>query len=117
MTIGWLIITAAFISNNSLGEFGKLDVHGWIAMVFLGIFCAGLAYIAWFDALSQLPAAQTGAFLFIEPLASMAVAAIVLNEQITLVSVFGGAVILYTIGMPSSMTIRYSRGISFRIKL
>ena len=97
MTIGWLITTAAFASNNSLVEFRELDVHGWMAMIFLGIFCSGLAYIAWFDALSQLPAAQTGAFLFIEPLASMVVAAIVLNEKITLVSVLGGAVILFGI--------------------
>ena len=38
-------------------------------------------------------------FLFVEPLTSMVVAAIILNEQITLVSIFGGAVILFGIWM------------------
>jgi drug/metabolite transporter (DMT)-like permease len=44
-----------------------------------------------------LPAAQTGAFLFVEPLTSMVVASIILKEQITFVSILGGAVILFGI--------------------
>lgn len=94
MTIGWLITSVAFFAGKSYIEIPQLDARGWWAMIFLGIFTTGLAYIAWFDALSQLPAAQTGAFLFVEPLASMIFAVIILNEQITLASVLGGAVIL-----------------------
>jgi drug/metabolite transporter (DMT)-like permease len=99
MTIGWLITSVAFLANKSYTEIPLLDSRGWIAMIFLGIFTTGLAYIAWFDALAQLPAVQTGAFLFVEPLTSMVVAAIILNEQITLVSLLGGAVILFGIWM------------------
>ena len=94
MAIGWLITSVAFLANKSYTEIPLLDLRGWVAMIYLGIFTTGLAYIAWFDALSQLPAAQTGAFLFVEPLTSMVVAAVILHEQITLVSVLGGAVIL-----------------------
>jgi len=94
MTIGWLMTSAAFFANKNYIDIPQLDARGWAAMIFLGIFTTGLAYIAWFDALAQLPAVQTGAFLFIEPLTSMVVAAVILNEQITLVSVLGGAVIL-----------------------
>jgi drug/metabolite transporter (DMT)-like permease len=99
MTIGWLITSASFFANKSYIEIPQLDSRGWIAMIFLGIFTTGLAYITWFDALAQLSAAQTGAFLFIEPLTSMVVASIILNEQITLISVLGGAVILVGIWM------------------
>ncbi len=94
MTIGWLITSVAFLANKSYIDIPLLDTRGWIAMIFLGIFTTGFAYIAWFDALAQLPAAQTGAFLFVEPLTSMVVAAIILNEQVTLVSILGGAIIL-----------------------
>jgi len=94
MTIGWLITSVAFLANKSYTDIPLLDTRGWIAMIFLGIFTTGFAYIAWFDALAQLPAAQTGAFLFVEPLTSMVVAAIILNEQVTLVSFLGGAIIL-----------------------
>ena len=97
MTIGWLITSVAFLTNKNYTEIPQLDSRGWMAMIYLGIFTTGLAYVAWFDALGQLPAAQTGVFLFVEPLASMVVAAIILNEQITLVSVLGGAVILFGI--------------------
>lgn len=106
MTIGWLIISVAFFANKSYTEIPQLDARGWWAMIFLGIFTTGFAYIAWFDALSQLPAAQTGAFLFIEPLASMIFAAIILSEQITLVSVLGGAVILFGIWLVNRTTVK-----------
>jgi drug/metabolite transporter (DMT)-like permease len=94
MTIGWLITSTAFFAQGKTTELALLDTRGWWAMIFLGIFTTGLAYIAWFDALSQLPAAQTGAFLFIEPPTSMIVAAIILSEAITWASLLGGAVIL-----------------------
>ncbi|MCQ3936441.1 MAG: EamA/RhaT family transporter [Chloroflexi bacterium] len=95
MTIGWLITSAAFFAQGKTAELALLDARGWWAMIYLGIFTTGLAYIAWFDALAQLPAAQTGAFLFLEPPSSMIVAAIVLNEQVTPASIAGGAVILF----------------------
>ncbi len=64
-------------------------------MIFLGIFCSGLAYIAWYDALQALSTANTGVFLYIEPLIAMVVAFFMLGEAITVVSVFGGGVILF----------------------
>lgn len=94
MTIGWLITAVAFIAGGRYTEIQSLNARGWTALIFLGIFTTGLAYIAWFDALGQLPAAQTGAFLFVEPLTSMVVASVILNEQITAVSILGGMVIL-----------------------
>lgn len=99
MTTGWLFTSVTFIAGKNYTEFLQLDWRGWMAMVYLGILTTGLAYIAWFSALSQLPAAQTGAFLFIEPLTSMVVAANVLGEKITLASVLGGVVILVGIWM------------------
>lgn len=94
MTIGWLITSVAFFAQGKTVEIAMLNSRGWWAMIFLGVFTTGLAYIAWFDALSQLPAAQTGAFLFLEPPSSMVVAAIVLYEQVTWASILGGVVIL-----------------------
>jgi drug/metabolite transporter (DMT)-like permease len=94
MTLGWLITSVAFFTQGGPAQIPHLDSHGWVAMIFLGIFTTGLAYIAWFDALATLPATQTGAFLYIEPLTSMVVAALILGEQVTWASLLGGAVIL-----------------------
>lgn len=94
MTIGWLITAAAFLAGGNYAEIQALDMRGWTSLIFLGIFTTGLAYIAWFDALGQLPAAHTGAFLFVEPLTSMVVASVILKEENTIISIIGGAVIL-----------------------
>jgi drug/metabolite transporter (DMT)-like permease len=97
MTLGWMFTSVAFAAGGKYAEIPLLDTRGWLAMIYLGIFTTGLAYIAWFSALSQLPAAQTGAFLFIEPLTSMVVAANILDEKITAISLLGGVVILFGI--------------------
>ena len=66
------------------------------------MFCSGLAYIAWYDALQALSTAQTGVFLYIEPLVAVVVAAIVLGEEITWISLLGGAIILFGVWLVNS---------------
>jgi drug/metabolite transporter (DMT)-like permease len=58
------------------------------------VFCSGIAYIFWYDALKILPVAQTGAFLFFEPIVTVIVAALVLREALLLATLIGGITIL-----------------------
>jgi drug/metabolite transporter (DMT)-like permease len=95
MTFGWLFTSLLFLGTNGLAEIGNLSVNGWMAVAFLGIFCSGLAYIAWYDALKALATAQTGVFLYIEPLVAVIVAFFVLGEAITPASLLGGAIIIF----------------------
>ena len=95
MALGWMFTSVLFFSGNGMGEIAHLTGRGWTGIAFLGIFCSGLAYIAWYDALQALSTAQTGVFLYIEPLVAVVVAAVVLGEQVTLLSLLGGAVILF----------------------
>ncbi len=95
MTFGWLFTSLLLIAGPGLAEIPQLTFDGWLGVAFLGVFCSGLAYIAWYDALRALPAAQTGAFLYIEPLVAMVVAAFVLAEAVTAAALVGGAVILF----------------------
>jgi drug/metabolite transporter (DMT)-like permease len=83
-----------FLAGPGIGDIANLTAKGWMGVLFLGIFCSGLAYIAWYDALQALSTAQTGVFLYIEPLVAVVVAAIILSEKITGVSLIGGAIIL-----------------------
>jgi drug/metabolite transporter (DMT)-like permease len=94
MSLGWVFTSFLFIPSEGLSEIPRLTVNGWISVLFLGTFCSGLAYIAWYDALQALSAAQAGAFLYIEPLVAVVVAAVVLAEPVTWASLLGGAVIL-----------------------
>jgi drug/metabolite transporter (DMT)-like permease len=94
MSLGWLFTSLLFIPTEGLSEISRLTTNGWIGILFLGIFCSGLAYIAWYDALQMLSAAQTGVFLYLEPSVAVIVAAFILAEPITWGSLLGGAVIL-----------------------
>jgi drug/metabolite transporter (DMT)-like permease len=95
MLVGWVFTSVLFLTTRSLAEVPALTLQGWIAVAFLGIFCSGLAYIAWYDALKALTTAQTGVFLYIEPLVAVVVAFFILGEAIIPASLLGGAVILF----------------------
>src|SRR6266498_4862525 len=95
MSFGWVFTSLLFLPTNGFTEIGNLTSNGWMGVAFLGVFCSGLAYIAWYGALKALTTAQTGVFLYIEPLVAVVVAFFVLGEAITPASIIGGAVILF----------------------
>jgi drug/metabolite transporter (DMT)-like permease len=95
MSFGWLFTSLLFIPTHGFAEIGALTFNGWIGVTFLGVCCSGLAYIAWYDALKALTTAQTGVFLYIEPLVAVVVAFFILGEAITPASLLGGTVILF----------------------
>ena len=94
MSFGWLFSSILFFSTSGLGQIPVIPWDGWIAILFLGVLCSGIAYIFWYDALKDLPVAQTGAFLYLEPFVTLIIAAIVIEEAILLASVIGGITIL-----------------------
>ena len=94
MTFGWLFTSVLAIAGGNFVEVPSLTFDGWLGITFLGVFCSGLAYIAWYDALQALTTASTGVFLYIEPLIAMVVAFIVLGEPITAAALAGGGIIL-----------------------
>jgi len=95
MFLGWLFTSVLFSMGSGLNEISNLTTRGWMGVTFLGVFCSGLAYIAWYDALQVLSTAQTGVFLYIEPLVAVVVAFLVLKEAITVMSMIGGGAILF----------------------
>jgi len=95
MTLGWLFSTILFFAGPGLGDIPQLTFNGWMGVTFLGVFCSGLAYIAWYDALQALPTAQLGAFLYLEPPVAVIVAALILAESFTWAAMLGGGIILF----------------------
>ncbi|MBN1666871.1 MAG: DMT family transporter [Anaerolineales bacterium] len=94
MGFGWLFTSVLFLRGPGLGEISHLAWDGWLGIGFLGIFCSGLAYIFWYDALQVLPVAQTGAFIYLEPLVTVVIAAVVIGEPLLWSSLLGGGIIL-----------------------
>jgi drug/metabolite transporter (DMT)-like permease len=102
MTLGWLFSGIPFLRGNGPLEISQLTSNGWIGVTFLGIFCSGLAYIAWYDALQALPTGQLGAFLYLEPPVAVLIAAPILNDPITLAALLGGGIILFGVWLVNS---------------
>jgi drug/metabolite transporter (DMT)-like permease len=95
MGMGWLFTTGLFLGGPGVADIGRLTLNGWLGVVFLGVFCSGLAYVFWYDALQTIPTAQLGSFLYLEPLVAVIVAAILLGEALIWASLVGGAIILF----------------------
>ena len=104
MATGWLFSSVLFLAvrgqaGPGFSEFTHLTLNGWLGVGFLGIICSGFAYVFYYDALQVIPASQAGVFLYLEPLVTLVVAAIILGEPLLLVSLLGGAVILAGVWM------------------
>jgi drug/metabolite transporter (DMT)-like permease len=94
MAFGWLFSSVPFVAGRGWESIRLIAADGWLAITFLGIFCSGIAYIFWYDALKVLPAARVGTFLYIEPVVTVIVSFLLLNEKIYLVGLLGGLIIL-----------------------
>jgi drug/metabolite transporter (DMT)-like permease len=94
MMIGWLFTSILFFSGGNIADIYHVTSTSLMGVGFLGVFCSGLGYIAWYDGLQALPATQVGAFLYLEPLIAVLVAWAILGESLIPISVLGGLVIL-----------------------
>lgn len=99
MTILYLFLMMAVIiipfnlNSETISSVIKLSLVSWMWILFLGIFCSGIAYVIWAQALRDMESAKVGAFLYFEPLVTVIVAWIYLNEEITLLMIFSGLLI------------------------
>jgi drug/metabolite transporter (DMT)-like permease len=81
----------------SLGSYtapGSWSAGTWAALVYLGVFGVALAQWFWQAGIARLGAAQAGLFLYLEPLATTALAVPYLGEPFPLTSAVGGALVV-----------------------
>jgi drug/metabolite transporter (DMT)-like permease len=103
MTILYLFLMMAIIiipfniNENSVNSVIHLSAVGWISILFLGLLCSGVAYVIWAQALRDIESAKVGAFLYFEPIVTVAAAWFFLNESITVLMIVSGIII--TIGV------------------
>lgn len=88
-----LIIIPFNLNSTVIDSVINLSSTGWISILFLGIFCSGIAYVIWAQALRDMESAKVGAFLYFEPLVTVIAASFFLHEEIFLMMILGGAFI------------------------
>jgi drug/metabolite transporter (DMT)-like permease len=99
MTILYLFLMMAVIiipfnlNTETINSVINLSFTSWMWILFLGIFCSGIAYVIWAQALRDMESAKVGAFLYFEPLVTVIAAWFFLQEEITLLMIFSGLLI------------------------
>ena len=80
-----------------------------LAVVYLGVFPAAIAYVLWSYALAKMPASLLSTFLYLTPVLAMAIAWVWIGEVPALLTIvgglvaIGGVVIVQTMGQPPAL--------------
>lgn len=90
-----LIIIPFNINQRAVNSVINLSSIGWISILFLGLLCSGVSYVIWAYALREMHSAKVGAYLYLEPFVTVLTAWWLLKEEITLLMVFSGLLIIF----------------------
>jgi drug/metabolite transporter (DMT)-like permease len=87
-------MTAYMIPTSDWSYFLHLPARAVWSVLFLGVLGMGVAHWFWQEGVARLGAAKAGVFLYIEPLATTALAVPYLHEKFGLFSALGGILVL-----------------------
>ncbi len=94
LTPSAVVIFIYVLFTSDLSKFALLPLEPLLALMFLGVFALGLAHWFWQEGIAALGAAGAGFFLYLEPLATTALAVPYLGEKFGLYAAIGGALVL-----------------------
>ena len=92
--LGLILTTPFIIRNKGWESLSLLNQSEWAHLLFLGVFVSGIAYWYWAKALEVLEASKVSMFLYLEPIATLIAAVLLLNEKVFLISLAGGIIII-----------------------
>ena len=89
-----IVILVPYVAFSGGMTLQKLDGLGWVCLLIVGLIHTGITYCLYFSALKELPGQEAAILSYIDPLVAVLISVFVLGEQMTLVQVIGGALIL-----------------------
>jgi RarD protein len=89
-----LVLSGYVLATSSVRVYTALSGEAVVALIFLGFVGMGLAQWFWLEGVARLGAARAGVFLYIEPLATTALAVPYLHEPFGVWSAVGGLMVL-----------------------
>ena len=81
-----------------------LSIVAWTGILFLGIFCSGLAYLFWYSALEKKDSSIVGTYLYLEPFVTLIGAHLFLGEEIYFITLAGGGITLLGVYLATRKT-------------
>lgn len=90
VTGGVLVVLAAAGRPQSFPG----DAAGWASLVVIAVVCTALAILTFFGGLARLGATATSVLATVEPVVTVALAAVLLDERLTALQLIGGLLVL-----------------------
>ena len=90
-----IIIVPVNLNKSVIESVVNLSATGWGSILFLGLFCSGIAYVIWAYSLRDIESAKVGAFLYFEPLVTVVAAWVLLQESVTILMFVSGIIITF----------------------
>jgi drug/metabolite transporter (DMT)-like permease len=101
----------AFASRGTLETLHTMTTRQWLEVLFLASCSTFLAMLTWTYASARLPAATTGAFLYLIPVIAVFAGVLVLGETLTWPAMLGGLCIILGVAVaqfrPRSSRVRH----------
>ena len=95
MMLGFALLCLLSTLQGGWSGLSQAPPQTWLAVLFLGVFCSGLAYLFWYSALGKRDSSSVGMYLYLEPFATLIGATFILHERIGGVTVLGGFLTLF----------------------
>lgn len=89
-----LILATLGTGHFSLETVVSLHLPQALSLMYLGVLGSALAYIGYYDGIRRIGATRSGVFIALNPLTAVICGALLLDEQLTLPMLIGGAAIL-----------------------
>jgi drug/metabolite transporter (DMT)-like permease len=93
MVTGTILLDAWVLVTSGLPPF-RVSADVWLALAAQGFLCTTAATLLWNWGVAQVPAAEAGLFVNLEPALGAALGVVVLNETLGWSGVAGGAIII-----------------------
>ncbi|WP_456318178.1 DMT family transporter [Priestia megaterium] len=114
--IGFTLTTPFLVRNRGWEIMPFLTSVEWAHLLFLGVFVSGVAYWYWAKALEVLEASQVSVFLYLEPVATLITAILLLQEKIIPVTILGGIIIIMGVILVNGRLLTFLRYLPWRNK-
>jgi len=89
-----ILVCGIMLFSSDWSKFLHLPLDVTIALLFLGLFGMALAHWFWQEGVARVGAAQAGVFLYLEPVATTALAVPYLHESFGVYTAIGGFLVL-----------------------
>ncbi len=90
-------------SSGLIGEVRAAPIGDTLAVVYLGVGPAALAYVTWAVVLSRLPASRASSMLFVVPVVAFLVGWVWLGEAPTLIDLAGGVLAMGGVALVNTL--------------